>query len=213
MGEMVSSDTPIGDLPRDAALLIAGPPLTGKYALLLRILAHYTDETILISTKHAADRVIADLEGTIGDRPHGRIGVVDCVPRHDGVGGPDSELVKVAGSPENLTRIGVAFTELFDVFYEEGSSMATGVGLHSLSQLLMHSGLQNTYQFLQVLTGQLRSADWLCVAVVETNVDEEELQTLYHHFDGVVQTRENEQGSRELRVRGLSPTASEWSVF
>lgn len=213
MGELVSSDSPLSDLPWDATLVIAGPPMTGKYALMLSILDHYTEDTIVISTKNGASRVIDDFEDVAGGPRRGRIGVIDCVPTTDGLAVPETELVKHAGSPENLTRIGVKFTELFETFYREESGTDVGVGIHSISQLLMHSGLKNVYQFLQVLTGQVRSADWLCVAVMETNTDEEELQTLYHHFDGIVETRENDAGERELRVRGLSPTVSDWTAF
>jgi len=213
MGELVSSDSPIGDLPRDATIVVAGPPMTGKYSLMLTILAHYTDETIVISTKNAASRVVEDFEHVAGRRSNRRIGVVDCLTRPDALAAPETDLVKHAGSPDNLTRIGVKFTELFKEFYEEESTAEVGVGLHSISQLLMHSELKNVYQFLQVLTGQIRSADWLCVAVVDTNADREELQTLYHHFDGVVQTRENDVGRREFRVRGFAPTTSDWTTF
>ena len=213
MGELVSSDSPLGGLPRDATIVIAGPPMTGKYALMLSILAHYTEDTIVISTKNSADRVLEDFEDVGGGPPTGRIGVIDCVARPEDLAEPETDFIKHAGSPENLTRIGVKFTELFEVIYEEGSDTTVGVGIHSISQLLMHSGLKNVYQFLQVLTGQVRSADWLCVAVMDTNLGEEELQTLYHHFDGIVQTRENDAGQRELRVRGLSPTASDWTAF
>jgi len=213
MGELVSSDSPLGGLPRDATIVVAGPPMTGKYALMLTILAHHTDETIVISTKNAASRIQSDFEDVLAGCRHGRVGVVDCVSRPDGLADPETTLVKHVGSPENLTRIGVKFTELFEQFYQEGSDAATGVGLHSISQLLMHSGLKNVYQFLQVLTGQVRSAGWLFVAVADTNVDEEALQTLYHHFDGIVQTRENDEGHREFRVKGLTPSTSEWMAF
>lgn len=213
MGEFVSGDSPIGDLPRDATLAVAGPPLTGKYSLMLTILGHHTDDTIVISTRNSASRVIGDFEDLNCERSDGRIGVVDCVSRPGSVQEPETVLVKHAGSPDNLTRIGVRFTELFELFYDEESSTHTGVGLHSISQLLMHTELKSAYQFLQVLTGQVRSVDWLCVTVIDTNVDEEQLQTLYHHFDGIVQTRENDDGRRELRVRGITPTTSDWTEF
>ena len=213
MGALVGNDSPIADLPRDATLVVAGPPMTGKYTVMLSILAQHTDDSIIISTKNAADRVLDDFEKVAGGREYGRVGVIDCVSHPEQVGSPDTELVKHVQSPENLTRIGVKFTELFEQFYTENPSSQTGVGLHSISQLLMHSELKNVYQFLQVLMGQIRSADWLGVAVVDTNLDEEQLQTIYHHFDGVVQTRENEDGERQLRVRGISPTVSDWATF
>lgn len=213
MGELVGSDSPIAGLPQDATLVVAGPPMTGKYALMLTILSHYTDQSIVISTKNSADRVLDDFGEIAGERSSDRLGVIDCVNRPEGVDVEESTFVKHAGNPDNMTRIGVKFTELFDLFYDEESTDHVGVGLHSLSQLLMHSNVKSVYQFLQVLTGQIRSANWLGVAVIDTNVDEEDLQTLYHHFDGIVETRENDAGGRELRVKGLSPTSSEWAGF
>ena len=213
MGALVGSDSPIADLPKDSTLVVAGPPMTGKYVVMLSILAQHTDEAIVISTKKAADRVVADFQDVAGADRERRVGVIDCVSRPGSLDDRDSDLVKHVQSPENLTRIGVKFTELFELFYEPNPSGQTGVGLHSISQLLMHSELKNVYQFLQVLMGQIRSADWLGVAVVDTNIDEEELQTIYHHFDGVIQTRENDSGQRELRVRGIRPKASEWTSF
>lgn len=213
MGALVGSDSPIADLPQDATLVVAGPPMTGKYTVMLSVLVQHTDDAIVISTKNAAERVRADFEEIVDGREYGRVGVIDCVSHPEQVEDADSELIKRVQSPENLTRIGVKFTELFELFYSNDPPSNTGVGLHSISQLLMHSELKNVYQFLQVLMGQIRSADWLGVAVVDTNLDEEQLQTIYHHFDGIVQTRENDAGQRELRVRGITPAATEWMAF
>lgn len=213
MGALVGRDSPIADIPRDATVVVAGPPMTGKYTVMLSIIAYHANEAIVISTKNAAPRVIEDLNDVAEGGFPGRVGIIDCVSRPEQLDGGETDLIKHVQSPENLTRIGVKFTELFELFYEEEADAVTAVGLHSISQLLMHSELKNVYQFLQVLTGQIRSTDWLGVAVVDTNVDEEDLQTLYHHFDGIVQTRENDDGERELRVRGLKPTASAWVAF
>lgn len=213
MGALVGRDSPIADIPADANIVVAGPPMTGKYTVMLATIAYHADEAIVISTKNAASRVSEDLAEVAEGRFDGRLGIVDCVSRPEQLDGGDTELIKHVQSPENLTRIGVKFTELFEVFYSEDSTAQVAVGLHSISQLLMHASLKNVYQFLQVLTGQIRSADWLGVAVVDTNLGEEELQTLYHHFDGIVQTRENDEGRRELRIRGLEPTASAWAEF
>lgn len=213
MGELVGSDSPIAGLPQDATIAVAGPPMTGKYTLMLTILSHYADDAIVISTKNAADQVIEDYESIAGHPAREHLGVIDCVNRPEGVEVDETDRIKYAGTPDNMTRIGVKFTELFDEFFDESSAAHTGVGLHSISQLLMHSNVKNVYQFLQVLTGQIRSADWLGVAVVDTNIDDEDLQTLYHHFDGIVETRENEAGTRELRVKGFEPTSSDWVDF
>lgn len=213
MGALVGSESPIADLPQEATFVVAGPPMTGKYVVMLSILAHHTDEGIVISTKNAADRVVSDFEEIAKGREYGRLGVIDCVSRPEQISDADSELVKHVQSPENLTKIGVKFTELFELLYEDSSTSQVGVGLHSISQLLMHSELKNVYQFLQVLLGQIRSVNWLGVAVLDTTLEEEQLQTIYHHFDGIVQTRENDDGQRELRIRGIGPSTSEWTAF
>lgn len=213
MGALLGRDSPVADLPEDATVVVAGPPMTGKYLVMLSVVAYHADDAIVISTKNRASRVRSDLDRVAGGDFDGRVGVIDCVSRPEQLDGGDTDLIKHVQSPENLTRIGVKFTELFDEFYDEESTRRTGVGLHSISQLLMHAELKNVYQFLQVLTGQIRSADWLGVAVVDTNLNEEDLQTLYHHFDGIIQTRENADGQRELRLRGIEPTASAWVSF
>lgn len=214
MGEVVGRDSPLDDLPADATLVIAGPPMTGKYELMLKILTHYTDKAIVISTKNSSSRVLADFDDVTDGVPYGPIGIVECSSQIGGIEEEnETELIKRAESPENLTRIGVKFTELFEYFYEEESDADVGVGIHSISQLLMHSELKNVYQFLHVLISQVQKVDWRCVAVLDTTVNEEAQQTLYHHFDGIIETQENEQGQREFRVRGLAPSSSDWSPF
>ena len=215
MNSLVSGDSPLDEIPIDATLLISGPPMTGKYDLLLTVLARSTDSAIVISTKHQAARVVDDYRTIAGDVPEERVGVIDCVSHHQAVETvAETDTLKYANSPENLTRIGVKFTELFETFYDDPDLDHTGVGVHSLSQLLMHSDMKKVYQFLQVLTGQVRSAGWLGVAVIDGAVaDEQDIQTLQQHFDGMVQTRENEAGRREFRVRGFSASASSWTIF
>jgi len=212
MGTDVTQLGPLDDLDPDAAVLIAGPPMTGKYQLLLRLLGAKTDAAILISTKNGVERVRDDYRAVTGTLDEARLGVVDCISYHEAptVTGP----VRFVGSPENLTRIGVKFTDLFEGFREDPDVERLGVGLHSVSQLLMHSKVNQVYQFLQVLVGQIRNERCLVVAVVDTSAaDDEVVRTLQQHFDGLVTTRENETGTREYRVRGLSPSASPWTEF
>lgn len=214
MGSEVVNSEVLAEVPADAAILIAGPPMTGKYELLLRLIQLHADRVIFISTKNGYERVREDFRSAVGPVDESRMGIVDCVSYHqpvdlDQLSGP----VKLAESPENLTRIGVKFTELFDEFLDaEPGTIA--VGIHSVSQLLMHSEVKQVYQFLQVLVGQIRNAGHLVVAVVDASAtDDETLATLQQHFDGLIHTRENDAGAREFRVRGLTPSASPWTEF
>lgn len=210
----------VGDLPIEGpapatSILISGPPRTGKFELLLRLLAEYTDSVIFISTENPADGVIKDYRAVVGDAFDGEIGVIDCVNRPDPA--PDVEntdLIRYVQPPLNLTRIGVQFTDLMGVFHVPDAGGHVGVGVHSLSPLLADTSVRLVYQFLQVFTGQIRTAGWFGVSVIDpTDGDADEAQMLHDHFDGVIETRQHEDGHRELRVRGLAPRTSDWRSF
>lgn len=205
----------IDELSTDDTLLISGPPMTGKYKLMLRILSAYCEQCIIISTKNQAPKIREDMQELGGDISTEYIGIIDSVSHRESLDDlNETKNTKYVSSPQNMTGIGVKFTDLYSRFNNDLDEGHTGVGLHSISQLLMHSDIKTVYQFLQVLTGQIRSADWMGVAVVETGVTEDEnLQLLKHHFDGIIETRESGTGQREYRVRGLTPTVSNWREF
>lgn len=212
MGSGVVTDRDLVEIPSDAAILIAGPPMTGKYELVLRLLSQHADRVIFVTTKNGFERLRDDYRRIRGDFDESQFGIVDCVSYHQPVEatGP----VKFADSPENLTRIGVKFTELFEALDGGGSPGELGVGIHSISQLLMHSEVKQVYQFLQVLIGQIRNARCLVVAVVDASTtDDDTLRILQQHFDGLIQTRENDTGVRECRVRGLAASTTPWMEF
>ena len=215
MGSEAVNDDLLGEVPADAAVLIAGPPMTGKYELLLRLLRLQSDRIIFITTKHGYERVRSDFASFGDGYDESRLGIVDCVSYHHSidpasVSGP----VAFTDSPENLTRIGVKFTGLFDEFLEDVEDGRLAVGLHSISQLLMHSEVKQVYQFLQVLVGQIRNEGHQVVAVVDVaSVEDETITTLQQHFDGLILTRENEAGRRECRLRGIRPSATAWTEF
>lgn len=198
------------ELAADDSLLITGPPMTGKYDLFRRILADTTDAVIVISTKKGANTVVEDIRGSSNGHPDGRIGVIDCVGQEGSPDQPDA-VTKFVGSTGNLTGIGVKFTEVFDDFLEQYEDDRIGVGLHTASQLVMNADIERVYEFMQVLTGQVRSAGCKGVTVIDARVDnDDDLSILQHHFDAVLETRQGESGPPEFRVRGLGPTTTDW---
>lgn len=205
----------IEEVSTDDALLISGPPMTGKYELMLQLLSGNCDQFIIISTKNQASRIREDLRKYTSEIPDEYIGIIDSVSHRESMSDLDeTKNTKYVSSPQNMTGIGVKFTDLYSRFTEELNRGQTGVGLHSISQLLMYSNIKTVYQFLQVLTGQIRSAEWMGVAVVESEVtDNENLQLLQHHFDGIIETRENADGIRQYRVRGLTASTTNWREF
>ncbi|WP_313692829.1 DUF7504 family protein [Halorarum halobium] len=205
-------DSPLSvDSPgQGESLLIAGPPMTGKYDLLFRLLGSSIDQGIVISTGDTAEDVRADF-AEIGDLDPAAVGVVDCVSKQRGVNTQPADRTRYVSSPKNVTEIGMKFTDLFEEYREYEPPV--GVGIHSLSELLMYLDPEDVYQFVRVLTKQAESEGWSTVAVLGSTMhDEQTLHTMYEPFDTVVNTREND-GSRELRVRDRSRAATAWTTF
>ena len=182
----------ISEVTAETTLLISGPPMSGKYELMLRLLADTCDRVVLVTTKNRCSRIVNDYRAVAGEIPADHLGVIDCVSHDDGDGTDSIDaIVKHVKSPGNLTRIGVSFTELLDRFDGAGEGSHGGVGIHSLSQVIMHTDAKQLYRFLHVLTGQIRNAGWMGIAVIDDSVAApEDLSLLQHHFDGVLQTRE-----------------------
>jgi KaiC/GvpD/RAD55 family RecA-like ATPase len=210
----MSFDEVVDALTANAVTLITGPPMTGKYDFLVRVVAETSDGVIFVTTKHGAGRVIDDFRSRNEAFPNSRFGVIDCVGDQWRDDDPSIDpYVRYVNGPGDLTSIGVQFTELSTAFRgpEEGERVA--IGLHSISQLVMNADFERVYKFLQVLTGQIRTAGWygLCVAE-QRGTDDLETTMLKHHFDNVIEIREAEDGRREYRIRGRTQTAG-WEPY
>lgn len=201
----VSTNNISKEVPEGACLLVSGLPMTGKYDLLLDVLATDTD-AIIITTNTSAETLREDYS-TSGDP--GQLSIIDCVSRSSGLETADSEDVRYVSAPSNLARISTAFTDLS----EQYTNGAVQVGLHSLSPLLVDNDLRSVYRFLHILTGQVRSADWLYLATLDPTMhDEQTVNTVSDPFDGVVETRDHED-QRETRVKSLDSTPTKWTPF
>ena len=207
---MSVEELPLAPTLTDAeSVVIAGPPMSGKYELMHRILGEAADRAIVLSTGHDAERVRTDYTETTGHDPDS-IAIVDCVTREQGSDIADTELNKYASSPKNLTELGVKFTELAENWDDQPE---TSVGLHSLSQLLMYWDADRIYRFVRVLLGRTRNQGWLTVAVINSTMhDERTLHTLLDPFDTIVDTRTTDEGW-EMRLRNRSSSPTPWEQF
>lgn len=195
-------------IPAGNSVLVCGPAISGKYNLLLTLLAATDGEPLLVSTSRRADRARTVFE-SYGDAE--RLAVVDCVTRVQGDEGTEGPLLRYAASPKNLTEIGVKFTDLVDTFEKRDVGSAV-VGIHSLSELLMYSNVEHVFQFLRIMGAECRNLDWPLVAVVDdAAVGEEAVATLRQPFDTIVSTRITDNGNREFAV--TSDSEPEWRPF
>jgi len=189
-----------------ANILISGPPLSGKRRLAMEALAHGIDQGeggVVITTRDSSDRVLTDVRSLLDDPENATLGVVDCVTKHQGRSAMDSDLVKHASSPLDMTGIGIKFSEFVEEFYTGRGIQQNRVVLDSLSALLLYSDLQTVFRFMHVLTNRIEDADAVGLHVIESTAhNQESLNTLKQLFDGVVEV--DADRSVSLRLPGTA---------
>lgn len=201
------SPIPVDLLAEGQSVLVRGPAMSGKYDLLLALLASLADYAMLVSTSRQVEGARRDF-AKFGDPDH--LAVVDCSSR---VGEqPDAgDLVRYVSSPKNLTGMGVKFTELVETFEARGVDAA--VGVHSLSELMMYWDVDRVYQFLRVLLAECRDLAWPAVAVVDDDAaGEQAATTLTQPFDAVITTRADGDG-RAFQYHEAGSQPSDWTRF
>ena len=170
-------------------ILLTGPPLSGKRSMMMDVLAAGTDRdegAIVVTTKDGADRVLRDYEKRTPyeGKP---VAVVDCVTQQQGGETRESDRIKYASSPVDMTGIGIKLSEFLQAFGDRGIKQ-NRVMVHSLSTLLMYSDLQTVFRFLHVFTSRIENADALGLFVLQSEAHEAQtINTLSQLFDGVVE--------------------------
>ncbi|OTE99849.1 recombinase RecA [Halorubrum sp. SD683] len=181
-------------------ILLTGPPLSGKRSIMMDVLAAGTDRdegAIVVTTKDGADRVLRDYEERTPyeGKP---VAVVDCVTRQQGGETRESDRIKYASSPVDMTGIGIKLSEFLQAFGDRGIDQ-NRVMVYSLSTLLMYSDLQTVFRFLHVFTGRVQSVDGLGLYSIDSTAhDDQAMNTLKQLFDGIVTVPED--GDPEIRL-------------
>ena len=181
-------------------ILLTGPPLSGKRSIMMDVLAAGTDRdegAIVVTTKDGADRVLRDYEKRTPyeGKP---VAVVDCVTRQQGGDTRESDRIKYASSPVDMTGIGIKLSEFLQAFGDRGIER-NRVMVHSLSTLLMYSDLQTVFRFLHVFTGRVQSVDGLGLFSIDSTAHEDQaMNTLKQLFDGIITVPED--GEPDIRL-------------
>lgn len=194
------------------SFLISGPAMSGKYDLLIELLAQGLSGgqgVILVSTNETARYVTGDVEAAAPDALD-RLRIVDCVSQEPAVGeGIEADQVSFVSSPADLTGIGIGVSEHLRWFDEAGVDEIR-LGFYSLSTLLMYADLETVFRFVHVVVGRVEGIDGIGFFAIDPTTHEGDvLNTLKQLFDGIIETRED-GGSRELRLLGTPDTTDEW---
>ena len=199
----------VSEVPPGSNLLLSGPSLSGKREIMLEMLAHGATDGeggVLVTTNDPASDILEEYQEI---QPIGEeyLRVVDCVGSQDN----PTEFVRSVSSPGDLTGIGIEFSEIAKEA-SGGGVERLRVGFDSITPLLMYVDLQRLFRFLHVFTSQIQSNDWLGVFAIDpSSHDEQTVSTVGQLFDGIVDIRLPEEGGREVRVRGITSTPTEWT--
>lgn len=204
-------DEIIGDIREGTNLMLIGPPMSGKDSIVNHILHNgliNRDACIIVSTREPGENVLEWFQQHGSGEEH--IGIVDCVTKTLGLATGDTDNIKRASSPVDLTGIGVRISQYFEEFWVQRKIPEIRLCINSLSTILMYSNLQTVFRFLHVFTGRVKAVKGFGIFVVEDQMhDPQTVATLKQLFDGMVEIREYASGHR-IRVVGLSPRPTPW---
>jgi len=197
-------------VPPGSNVLVSGPAMTGKEALVFDILADGVREgegAVVVTTGDRAGDVIGAIETRAPGVAGHQLGVIDC--RGDSDGDDSEAYVHHVGSPSDLTGMGVGITNSFERIQNAGIDRGR-LALASLSTMLTFADEQTVFKFCHVLSQRLDAAGFLGFFTIDSSAhDDRTLQIITQAFDGLVEIRETD-GTREARVKGLRPDPSEW---
>lgn len=206
-------DEIIGDIKEGTNLMLIGPPMSGKDTIVNHILhtgLANGDASVIVSTREPGENVLEWFQKHNEEIPIDNMGVVDCVTKTLGLAAEDTDHIKRASSPVDLTGIGVRISQYFEEFWMKREIPRIRLCVNSLSTILMYSNLQTLFRFLHVFTGRVKAVKGLGIFVVEDQMhDPQTVATLKQLFDGLIEIQEHNSGHK-IRVVGLSPRPTPW---
>ena len=189
-------------------VLVTGSATSGKHELVRKAVSTGIEEkegVVYVTTNDPADEVLGRYDEEVGDR----FAVVDCVSESHNLDTEASETVRVAGSPSDMTGIGIQVSDVLEEFWENRGIERNRVCLDSVSTLLMYSDLETVFRFLHVFTGRVRSVDGFGIFVIDPGMhDDRDYSTLRQLFDATVEFDEN--SGKRVRVNGLTDEPTDW---
>jgi KaiC/GvpD/RAD55 family RecA-like ATPase len=200
-------DDAIGGIKKGSNIMLMGPPMCGKEVILHHIMYHGAakneDAIIIVATREPATRILERFGENDMKQVSSRLGIVDCVSKNIEGAVIDSENIKIASSPVDLTGIGVRISQFIDEFMKKGL-MKIQLHIDSLSTILMYSNIQTVYKFLHVFTGRIKAIEGLGVFTIESGMhNEQTISILKQLSDGIIEiTSENSRNF--IRVIGFS---------
>ena len=177
-------------------LLLLGPAMSGKKRFAYEVLAEGVkngEGAIVVSMSNSANRIFESFSELLGQDPRlVSMGVVDCVSKQQGVEGLDNtEYVKYASAPDDMTKIGISLSEFLEQFNGQQGLERNRACLDNISTMLMYADIQTIFRFLHVFTGRVQNVDGLGIYLMDPSAhDTQTVNTLKGLFDGIIEADE-----------------------
>jgi KaiC/GvpD/RAD55 family RecA-like ATPase len=129
------------------------------------------------------------------------------------MGAADTENIKRASSPVDLTGIGVKISQFFEEMLIKKKKQQVHLCINSLSTILMYSNIQTVFRFLHVFTGRVKAANGFGLYVVEDEMhDAQTIATLKQLFDGMIEIKAVGD-AYAMRVVGMTSKPTPWFEY
>ena len=210
-------DDAIGGLKKGSNIMLIGPAMSQKEVILYNIMYHGTavneNAVITITTHESATHIIGWFKENKLVLPMSRIGIIDCITKSMGGTISETENIKTASSPVDLTGIGVRISQFFEDFLIKKNIPKLQLHINSLSAILMYSNIQTVFRFMHVFTGRIKEAGALGIFIMDSGMhDEQTITTLKQLFDGIVEIK-SENDKNYIRIVGLSSKPTPWFEY
>ncbi|MCZ7357870.1 MAG: recombinase RecA [Candidatus Methanoperedens sp.] len=210
-------DNAIGGIRNGTNIMLVGPPMIQKEIILYNIMFHGAEinenALITVTTHESPTQILEWFKENKMVLPLSRIGIIDCITKSIGVTAIETENIKFASSPVDLTGIGVRISQFFEDFLMKKKLLKIQLHINSLSGILMYSNIQTVFRFMHVLTGRVKAAGALGIFVIEVGMhDDHTIATLKQLFDGIIEIKE-ENDKNYIRIVGLSSKPTLWLEY
>ena len=210
-------DIAIGGIRKGSNIMLIGPPMSQKEVILHQIMYHGTaineNAIITVTTREPATDILEWFKDNQLVLPLSRIGIIDCITKSVGRIAFETENIKFASSPADLTGIGVRISQFVEDFLLKKKIPKIQLHIDSISTILMYSNIQTVFRFMHVFTGRIKAAEALGIFVVDSGMhDDPTIATLKQLFDGIIEIKE-ENEKNYIRIVGLSPKPTLWFEY
>jgi KaiC/GvpD/RAD55 family RecA-like ATPase len=209
-------DNAIGGIKKGSNIMLIGPPMSGKKAILRQIMYHGAvrkeNGIITVTTRESGAHILEWFQENGLTLPLSRIGIVDCVTKKHSVES-DNKNIKIADGPIDLTGIGVRISQFLEEFSTKKNILEIQLHIDSISTILMYSNIQTVFKFLHVFTGRIKGIGGLGIYILESQMHEEQkIAILKHLFDYTIEIK-SEDDKKFVRMVGPSTKPTQYFEY